>query len=47
MLVYYPTLDKANEAANARTKQTGRYWTAIRSYYGTSWIITDIYHPIA
>lgn len=42
----YNTLDEAIAASNTRTRETGRYWTAIR-YDADGWIITDRYHPNA
>jgi len=42
----YNTLAEATVKANIMTRQTRRYWTAIR-YDADGWIITDIYHPIA
>jgi hypothetical protein len=41
----YNTLDAATLAANIKTKETGRYWTAIHDDYVNGWKITDRYHP--
>lgn len=46
MTPIYNTLDEATAAANAMTRDTRRYWTAIR-YDADGWIITDRYHPQA
>lgn len=40
----YNTLDQATAASKAMTRETGRYWNAIR-YDADGWIITDRYHP--
>jgi hypothetical protein len=41
--IIYETLSLATAKANDMTKQTGRYWTAIR-YDADGWIITDRYN---
>lgn len=43
--IVYDHLDRATQAANLATLETGRYWTAIHSDKVNGWIISDCYHP--
>lgn len=40
----YTDHDTATLFANARTKKTGRYWTAV-PYEAGGWTLSDRYHP--
>ena len=43
----YDTQAEATAAANAKTKEQSRYWTAIHDDRINGWKITDRYHPAA
>jgi hypothetical protein len=45
LIPIYNTLAEATKAANAMTKEQGRYWTAIHDDRVNGWKITDRYHP--
>lgn len=40
----YASLTTANQQALQLSKETGRYWTAIK-HRADGWILTDRYHP--
>ena len=42
--IIYPSFESATNAANIKTRESCRYWTALR-YDADGWYITSFYHP--